>query len=73
MNEWNNIDNIKSSESYLMVRKRMLNLIRPKGNDTYGIHNTTGLKLLTCLRLGLSHLNDHKFDHNFKDCISPLW
>ena len=47
----------------------MLNLIRPKCNDTYRIHNPTGLKLLTRLRLGLSHLNDHKFNHNFKDCI----
>ena len=50
----------------------MLNLIRPKCNDTYGIHNPTGLKLLTRLRLGLSHLNDHRFNHNFKDCINPL-
>ena len=50
----------------------MLNLIRPKCNDTYGIDNPTGLKLLTGLRLGLSHRNDHKFNHNFKDCINPL-
>ena len=50
----------------------MLNLIRTKCNDTYGIHNPTGLKLLTRLRLGLSHLNDHKFNHNFKDCINLL-
>ena len=50
----------------------MLNLIRPKCNDTYGIYNPTGLKLSTRLQLGLSHLNDHKFNHNFKDCINPL-
>ena len=55
-----------------MFRKKMLNLIRPKCNDTYGIYNPTGLKLSTRLRLGLSHLNDHKFNHNFKDCINPL-
>ena len=73
MNEWNNLNNIiKSSESYLMFRKRMFNLIRPKCNETYGIHNPTGLKLLIRLRLGLSHLNDHKFNHNFRDCINPL-
>ena len=66
MNEWNNLNNIiKSSESYLMFRKRMLNAIRPKCNETYGIDNPTGLKLLTRLQLGLSHLNDHKFSHNF--------
>ena len=73
VNEWNNLGNIiKSFEPYLMFRKRMLNLIRPKCHDTYGIHDPTGLKLLTRLRLGLIHLNDHKFSHNFKDCINPL-
>ena len=24
------------------------------------------------LRLGLSHLNEHRFNHNFGDCINPL-
>ena len=31
-----------------------------------------GLKLLTRLRLGFSHLNEHRFNHNFKSCINPL-
>ena len=30
------------------------------------------LAKLTRLRLGLSHLNEHKFKHNFQDCINPL-
>ena len=73
MNEWNNLGNIiKSSESNLMIRKRMLNLIIPKCNETYGIHNSNGLDLLTRLRLGVSHRNDHKFNHNFRDCINLL-
>ena len=55
VNEWNNLGNIiKSFESYSVFRKKMLNLIRPKCNDTYGIHSPTWLKLLTRLRLGLS-------------------
>ena len=24
------------------------------------------------MRLGLSHLADHKFRHNFQDCLKPL-
>ena len=24
------------------------------------------------LRLGLSHLNEHRFNHNFNNCINPL-
>ena len=72
-NEWNNLHNIiKSSELYLILRKTILKLIRPKCNDTYGIPNLTGLKLFTRLRLGLSHLNDHKFNQHFKDSINPL-
>ena len=50
----------------------MLNLTRPKCSETYGIHNLLGLKLLVCLRLGLTHLNDHKLNHNFRDYINPL-
>ena len=50
----------------------MLNLIRPECNETYGIHNQTRLKLLKRQRLGLSHLNDHKFNHNFWDCMKQL-
>ena len=32
-----------------------------------------GIKYLTRLRLGQSHLNDHKFRHNLKDCLHPLY
>ena len=38
----------------------------------YNIHNPIGLKLLTRLRLGLSHLNEHRFNHNFESCLNPL-
>ena len=31
------------------------------------------LKLLTRLRLGLSQLNEHRFNHNFKNCLNPLY
>ena len=24
------------------------------------------------MRLGLSHLNEHKFNHNFDDCVNPF-
>ena len=38
----------------------------------YNDHNPVGFKLLTRLRLVLSHLNQHKFNHNFQDCLNPL-
>ena len=40
-------------------------------NSVYNIHDPVGIKYLTRLRLGLSHLNEHKF-RNFQDCLNPL-
>ena len=30
------------------------------------------MKYLTRLRLGFSHLNEHKFRHNVQNCLNPL-
>ena len=43
-----------------------------KENSLFAVHDIVGIKLLTRLRLGFSHLNDHKFRHNFKDTVNPL-
>ena len=55
-----------------MFKKELLKFIRPEPNSTYNIKDTKGLKLLTKLRLGLSHLGEHKFRHNYQDCVSPV-
>ena len=41
-------------------------------NPLYGVHNPKGLKYLTRLQVGLSHLRAHKFEHNFRDTIHPF-
>ena len=38
----------------------------------YNIFDPIGLKLLTRLRLNLSHLREHKFRHNFQYTLNPL-
>ena len=50
----------------------LLNFIRPIGNSTHKIYDPLGIKLLTRLRLGFSHLSEHKFRHNFADSLNPL-
>ena len=50
----------------------LLKIGRPTPKSVYSIHNPIGLKLLTRLRLGLSHLNQRIFNHNFQDCVNPL-
>ena len=71
--EWNNLDkSIRSSESLALFKKSFLQFIRPTLNRTFKYHNPIGIKLITRLRLGLSHLRDHKFKHNFLDCLNPI-
>ena len=38
----------------------------------FSIHDPTRVKLSTRLRLKFSHLNEHKFRHNFKDTVVPM-
>ena len=50
----------------------ILKFIRPKPNRLPSTQNFEGLKLLTRMGLGLSHLAEHKFRHNFQDCLNPF-
>ena len=71
--EWNKLDiNIKSMTSCTAFKNALLSFIWPKHVDPVGIHTPIGLQLLTRLRLGFSHLNEHKFGHNFRDFLNPL-
>ena len=71
--EWNKLDlNIRNSESLNIFKKTLLNFIRPSGSTVFNCHNPKGVKLLTRLRLGLSHLREHKFKHSFQDSLNPI-
>ena len=43
-----------------------------KQKSLFAIHDPAGVKLLSRLRLKFSHLNEHKFRHNFKDALSSM-
>ena len=70
--EWNKIDIKIWNSPYSVFRNYLLKEIRPKPSPLYNIHNPSGIKLLTRSRLGSSHLNEHKFNHNFDDCVNPF-
>ena len=70
--KWNNLDKSRrSSESLALFKKSILQFIRPKPNRTCW-NNPIGIKLITRLRLGFSHLRDHKSKYNFLDCLNPI-
>ena len=68
--EWNKLDlNIRNSESLNICKKTLLNFIRL---SVFNCHNPKGVKLLTRLRQGLSHLHEHNFKPSFQDSLNPI-
>ena len=73
LSDWFQLDAaIRNSESIAIFKSRLLSFIRPIQSDVYNIFDPIGLKFLTRLRLDFSHLNEHRFRHNFQDCLNPL-
>ena len=71
--EWNNLyPYIRKSKSISIFKSNILKFIQPRPNNVYYCHNPKGIRLLTRLHLGLSHLREHKFKHSFQDCLNPL-
>ena len=65
--EWNKRDpDIGNSASLNTFKKKLLNFIRPCPNSICDIHHPLWIKLLTRLRIGLSHLHEHKLGIAFK-------
>ena len=61
-----------NAKAYSTFRKSLVKFGRPNPNHVYKTRDPFGLELLTRLRLGLSQLDEHRFNHNFDSCINPL-
>ena len=71
--EWNKLDhNIRNSSRFNNFRKNVLKFIRPSANSLFNCYNPKGLKFITRLRLGLSHLREREFKHSFQDSLNPF-
>ena len=71
--EWNKLDtSICQAPSYSVFCKALLDFIRPTAHGTFETNDISGLELLIRLRVGFSHLREHKLKHNFQDKLNPL-
>ena len=69
--EWSKLDlQLRNEKSFKKFRNTLLKLRRPTPDLIYGIHHPFGLKLLSRLRLGLSHLNEYRFKYNLKAALT---
>ena len=74
LKDWFNLDdNIRNSESIWVFKSRLLLFIHPVQKIVFNIFDPKGLKLLTCLCQGFGHCNEHRFQHNFENCIKLLY
>ena len=64
--------NTQQSKTILSYRNYLLKTGWPIPKSIYDIHNPKGLTLLNRLKVGLSHLNLHKFNHSFRDHVNLL-
>ena len=72
--QWNKLrTEIHNSASHQQFRKSLLSFIKPTCIILFSIHGTVGVKMLVTLRLGFSHLREHRFRHNFHDTLNPLF
>ena len=71
--EWNKLDCfVKNADSFHVFKKHILNFVRPLPNSIFNIHNPLGIKYLTRLRIGFSHLKEHQFRPNFQDSVDAM-
>ena len=64
--ECNKLDiTLRDAQLLLIFKNSLLKIGRPIQNSIFKIHDLLGIKFLRRLRLGLSHLNEHRFRHNF--------
>ena len=65
---WNNLDpKITNLPKVSSFKSTLLKFIRPNDASVYSVHEPLGVVSLTRLRVGFSHLREHKFRHNFAD------
>ena len=66
LREWNKLDpSVRSIDSLSKFKAELIKSPRPPKRSVSKISDIVGVRLLTRLRLGFSHLREHKFRHNF--------
>ena len=68
--EWNKLDSdIRNLNSLSLFKSRIFKFIRPNPNSFFNCHNPNAIKYPSRVRLGRSHLREHKFKHSFQGTL----
>ena len=73
MSQWNNLDSrIRDLPLISRFKAALHSFLRPKPSPTFKLGNNPGFTFLKRLRVGFSHLREHKFRHGFLDTLDPF-
>ena len=70
--KWSKIHPNIENASITVFKKHLLKEIRYGCHLVYHICKPIYLKVLTSLRLGFSHLDGHRLNCNFENCVNPF-
>ena len=63
---------IGNLSSLSLFKSKILKFIRPNPKSIFNCHKPKAIKHLSRIRLGLSHLCEHKFNYSFQDVLNPI-
>ena len=73
ISQWNNLDSrITNLPSIATFKRAILDFIRPNPTPMFRINRLSGSVFLARLKVGFSHLREHKFRHGFLDIVDPI-
>ena len=69
----NNLDScIRNLPSLATFKHAILDFIRPVPTPVFKLNRLSSFVFFTRLRVGFSHLREHKFRHDFLDIVDPI-
>ena len=72
ISQWNNLDSrIRNRPSIATFKRAIHDFIRPNPTPYFKTNRLSGFAFLNRLRVGFSHLREHKFRHGFLDIVHP--
>ena len=73
ISQWNNLDSrIRNLPSIATFKRAILDFICPVPTPMFKTYKQSGFAFLTRLKVGFSHLREHKFRHGFLDIVDPI-
>ena len=68
LREWNKLDpSVRSIDSPSKFKAELIKRLKPPKRSVFKISDIVGVRLLPRLRLGFSHLQEHKFCYKFSN------